>query len=271
MYDSELHTHSVIARATASAARAGFIEALPRPFPNAMIVSPIRCRAGRPGPQEPPPRPAPPPAAAQLEGVTGAVPVAGAERAVLRPELALEAPLRGAELEPLPEAQRLALPLFERRGPRITLTRVGEGLYQYAMPLVQGMDRLPDTFAEEHFCVVSDALTIGAGQTSAAYLLPRYPKRFRESYPDVRVRVRTGGGSKRMRWLRAYKVDLILLAVDKPPIDLQFHETAVPSGSNNRLGSVEPPSQCWLHGLQVASYSNWRLRSTAGPDHSASR
>ena len=128
--------------------------------------------------------------------------------------------IRGLENE-------LGVLLFERRGPRITLTPMGANLYQYAMPLVQGMDRLPDTFAEEHYGVVSDALTIGAGQTSAAYLLPRYLKRFRERCPEVRVGVRTGVGSLRLRWLRAYKVDLIVLAVDKPPRDLQFHELVV--------------------------------------------
>ena len=121
----------------------------------------------------------------------------------------------------------LGVRLFERRGPRIALTRVGEILYQYAMPLVQGMDRLPDVFAEEHFGVMSGPLSIGAGQTSAAYLLPRYLKQFRALCPDVRVRVRIGGGSQRLRWLRAYEVDLILLSVDTPPRDLQFHELIV--------------------------------------------
>ena len=69
--------------------------------------------------------------------------------------------------------EELGVLLFERRGPRITLTRVGESLYQLAMPLVEGMDRLPNTFAEKHHGVVADVLRIGAGQTSAgSYLLP---------------------------------------------------------------------------------------------------
>ena len=121
----------------------------------------------------------------------------------------------------------LGVPLFERHGPRISLTRVGQSLLRYAMPLVHGMDRLPAAFREEQFGDISTALTIGAGQTSAAYLLPRYLKRFRERYPEVRIDVRTGVGSQRLRWLRAYEVDLILLAVDKPPLDLEFHELVV--------------------------------------------
>ena len=42
----------------------------------------------------------------------------------------------------------LGVALFERHGPRISLTRAGETLYARAMPLVEGIDRLPDTSAE---------------------------------------------------------------------------------------------------------------------------
>ena len=55
---------------------------------------------------------------AQLEGVAGAVAVAGAQGAVLLLELALEAPLRRAELEPLPAVQRLALARAPQAGMR---------------------------------------------------------------------------------------------------------------------------------------------------------
>ena len=121
----------------------------------------------------------------------------------------------------------LGVKLFERRGPKISLTRAGASLYQYAMPLVQAMDRLPDTFAEERIGRRVDSLTIGAGPTSALYLLPRYLKRFRERFPGVRVNVRTGCGSQRLQWLRGYELDLIVSAMDEPPKDLRFHEMAV--------------------------------------------
>ena len=117
----------------------------------------------------------------------------------------------------------LGVLLFERRGPRIALTRAGKSLYQLAMPLVEGMDRLPETFAERHHGVVSDALRIGAGQTSAAYLLPKYLKQFRERYPEIRIDIRTGTGQQRLDWLRDYELDLVLGAMDVPPPDVIFH------------------------------------------------
>ena len=119
--------------------------------------------------------------------------------------------------------QKLGVALFLRRGPRILLTHAGKSLYERAMPLVVGIDRLPDTFAERHYGVVDDVLTIGAGQTSAAYLLPEYVERFRERWPDIRIEIRTGTGEERLRWLRGYEMDLAVGSVDVAPRDVDFH------------------------------------------------
>ena len=119
--------------------------------------------------------------------------------------------------------EELGVALFERRGPRISLTRVGEALYEQAMPLVVGMDRLPEAFAERHYGTGGNTLIIGAGQTSAAYLLPEYIERFRERWPDVGLEIRTASGERRLRWLRDYDVDLIVGSVDVAPGDVEFH------------------------------------------------
>ena len=119
--------------------------------------------------------------------------------------------------------EELGVLLFERRGPRIALTRVGESLYQLAMPLVEGMDRLPETFAERHHGVDADVIRIGAGETSAGYLLPPYLKQFREHHPDIVIDIRTGTGQQRLEWLRDYELDLIIAAMDIAPPDVEFH------------------------------------------------
>ena len=117
----------------------------------------------------------------------------------------------------------LGVQLFERRGPRIVLSRIGRRLYRRAMPLVEGMDRLPDTFFEEQYGVAPDHLLIGAGQVSAGYVLPEFLKRFRESNPEVRIHVKTGSGRQRLDWLRNYELDLVVGAMDRLPPDLEFH------------------------------------------------
>ena len=117
----------------------------------------------------------------------------------------------------------LGVRLFERRGPRISLTRVGRKIYEVAMPLVVAMDRLPDTFAEDHRGEAADVLRIGAGETSAAYLLPRYLKKYREQFAGTKIEVRTGTGRKRLGWLRDYELDVIVAAMDIPPPDVNFY------------------------------------------------
>ena len=119
--------------------------------------------------------------------------------------------------------QELGVALFLRRGPRILLTHAGKRLYERAMPHVVAMDRIPRTFAERHHGVVDDVLTIGAGQTSAAYLLPEYVARFREDWPDIAIEIRTASGEQRLRWLRDYEVDLVVGSMDVAPCDVRFH------------------------------------------------
>ena len=118
----------------------------------------------------------------------------------------------------------LGVGLFERTGSRMTLTPAGEKLHRLALPLVEGMDRLTGTFAEQHDGVAPATLSIGAGQSTAAFALPEYLRPFRERHPQVRVDVRIGRGRERVAWLRDYEMDLVVVAADVPPPDLEFHE-----------------------------------------------
>ena len=116
----------------------------------------------------------------------------------------------------------LDIALVERNSPNITLTPAGKDLYRLAMPLVEDIDRLPDTFAEQHHRVAVD-IHVAAGETAATVLLPRYLKQFSEQHPDTRVNVRTGTGRDCLGWLRAFEVDLVIAAMDVEPPDLRCY------------------------------------------------
>ena len=121
--------------------------------------------------------------------------------------------------------EQLGVHLFQRRGPRIVLTRVGEDLYRIAMPLVQGFLQVPELFAEQHHGVEARWLRIGAGEVSAAYLLPEPLKRFRARHPGVRIELKTGSGATRLDWLRSFEIDVVVVAVDVVdalPPDIEF-------------------------------------------------
>ena len=81
----------------------------------------------------------------------------------------------------------------------------------------------PTRFPKITTACSSDDLRIGAGQVSAAYLLPEYLKRFRENNATARIDVKTGTGQQRLDWLRSHELDLVVAAMDIPPPDLEFH------------------------------------------------
>ena len=118
--------------------------------------------------------------------------------------------------------EELAVLLLDRGSPRLSLTPAGRQLYRLALPMVVGMDLLPDTFADLHYGIVSGELHIAAGEVTAQFVLPGYVKRFHALHPTVEVHVRTGAGPERLRWLRNHEVDVVLSASDSPPPDLVF-------------------------------------------------
>ena len=101
----------------------------------------------------------------------------------------------------------LGVRLFERSGPRIALAAAGQSLYRIAMPLVEGMDGLHETFAERRERV-SGMIRIAAGQGAASFMLPRFINRFRSRHPDVRFRIVRNVIGKAAGLLRARKEDL---------------------------------------------------------------
>lgn len=117
----------------------------------------------------------------------------------------------------------LGASLFERRGPRITLTRVGRSLYHATVPVVEGLLRVPALFAEERDGAAPRWLRVGAGQVSASFLLPGPLERFRARHPAVRIEVRTGTGTERLEWLRRFELDAVLGVVDASLPGIEFH------------------------------------------------
>ena len=112
--------------------------------------------------------------------------------------------------------------LFRRRGAGIVPTRVGVQLHRLALPLVHGVLRLPERFDEDHHGAAPERLVIGAGEVSAAYLLPGPLGRFRERHPATRITLRTGGGAERLAWLRAFEADVVVAAFDIVPDGIEF-------------------------------------------------
>ena len=113
--------------------------------------------------------------------------------------------------------------LFERRGPKIKLTPDGRALLEIALPLVEGMDSLRDTFAERCGDLNSGYLNIAAGESTILYILPRYLKQFSDRYPGVLIRMHNVTGADGMAMLRADEADFAVGSMIDIPDDVSYY------------------------------------------------
>ncbi|RDH91807.1 MAG: LysR family transcriptional regulator [endosymbiont of Seepiophila jonesi] len=100
--------------------------------------------------------------------------------------------------------------LFERRGPKIKLTSEGAILYKLAQPLVEGMDKLLETFSAACGKLESGELNIAAGESTILYILPEPLRRFAERYPGIRLKLHNVTGRDGMTMLRADEADFAI-------------------------------------------------------------
>ena len=118
--------------------------------------------------------------------------------------------------------QDLEVKLFERRGPRIALTAAGEILLETALPLVEGLEHLPELFAQRLGEAQSGMLDIAAGESTILYLLAGYVKDFTERYPQVATHLHNVTGRDGMHLLRNGEVDFAVGSMVEVPADVSF-------------------------------------------------
>ncbi len=112
--------------------------------------------------------------------------------------------------------------LFERHGPRIELTPAGGALLDRALPLVEGIDQLPDTLQAQLGSVTGGRLDIAAGESTILYLLAESVKRFSDTYPQVNPHMHNVTGRDGMELLRAGEVDFAVGSMIDVPADVTY-------------------------------------------------
>ncbi len=112
--------------------------------------------------------------------------------------------------------------LFERRGPKIRLTPDGERLYELARPLVDGMDKLPQTFVTQSGRLDYGDLDIAAGEATILYILPEPVQSFVNQYSQINLRIHNVTGRDGLAMLRADEVDLAVGSMLEVPDDVTY-------------------------------------------------
>ena len=113
--------------------------------------------------------------------------------------------------------------LFERRGPKIRLTPQGEILFKLAQPLVEGMDKLHETFNEQQGLLETGELKIAAGESTILYIIPAPLKQFLAQYPKIMVKLHNvKGGRDGLTRLRSDEADFVVGSMLDIPDDIIY-------------------------------------------------
>ena len=145
---------------------------------------------------------------------TGSISEAAEKVFLSQPTVSLQIQALERELETI---------LFERRGPKIRLTPEGEALFKLAQPLVEGMDKLHETFAAQQDLLESGELNIAAGESTILYILPEPLKQFTAQHPKIRIKLHNvTGGRDGLSRLRADEADFAVGSMLEVPDDITY-------------------------------------------------
>lgn len=112
--------------------------------------------------------------------------------------------------------------LFERRGPHISLTPEGDVLYQLSDPLVEGIDKLGDSFAAQFGSLESGEINIAAGESTILYILPEAITQFARNHPKIKIKLHNVTGRDGMTMLRADEADFAVGSMLDIPEDITY-------------------------------------------------
>lgn len=145
---------------------------------------------------------------------TGSISEAAEKVFLSQPTVSLQIQALERELETM---------LFERRGPKIQLTPEGKILFKLSQPLVEGMDKLHETFIAQQGLLESGDLNIVAGESTILYFLPDPLKDFMNRHPKIRVKLHNvTGGRDGLSRLRADEADFAVGSMLDVPDDIIY-------------------------------------------------
>lgn len=119
--------------------------------------------------------------------------------------------------------RELGATLFERHGPRISLTHDGQRLLELAVPLVEAIDGLEDAFTSLRETIDRGTVNIAAGGSTIQYLLPPFVAEFTREHPQVDVRLHNVTGKAGLALLRDSEAEFAVGPMLETPPDITFH------------------------------------------------
>jgi DNA-binding transcriptional LysR family regulator len=112
--------------------------------------------------------------------------------------------------------------LFERHGPKLTITTEGEILYGIVHPLVAGIDHVKTSFKTQSGNLTTGQLTITAEESTVLYTLPEPLQKFAKKYPGIRLNIINASGNKGYKMLMSDDADLSICSLLTVPDAIKY-------------------------------------------------
>jgi len=129
-------------------------------------------------------------------------------------------PTISLQIKALEEA--LEIKLFERRGPHLKLTTEGEILYNLASPLVQGIDRIKESFTAQYGDLASGELSIAAEESTILCTLTKPIQKFAQDHPGIRLKLVNVTGQDGRDLVLADQTDFAISSLLDVPETLKY-------------------------------------------------
>ncbi|HJV47129.1 MAG TPA: selenium metabolism-associated LysR family transcriptional regulator [Bacillota bacterium] len=131
----------------------------------------------------------------------------------------------------------------------------GKLLYDRSLEILSLWDQVEEEILGTK---VSGRLILGASTIPSEYLLPPFLKSYRNSYPDVKLRLRISGTNEVVRWLRERTVDVAITGEPASASEIMSIPIA-----EDELCVIAPADSEWLgnlHSFEALMDSDWIIR-----------
>lgn len=130
--------------------------------------------------------------------------------------------------------------LIDRSGQKIHTTKIGKQFYTVAEDILSRLDSATDRFADGGHNKKQQQLRIGLTNTACSYILPGIVREFRESCPDVSLKLEIGDTDYLINLLEDQKVDIAIAPIQRDYDNFQQTQIA-----EDELVYIVPPTHPW--------------------------
>lgn len=152
--------------------------------------------------------------------------------------------------------QSLGTALLDRNGPKLKPTEVGHQFFNEAVEILSRLDSVTARFSGGGGNHQQQQLHIGLTNTACSYILPAIVREFRESCPNVSLKLELGDTDSLIQRLNERMVDITIAPIQRDYQD--FEQTQI---GEDELVYIVHPSHVWAQAgkLDKASLADQRL------------